>query len=163
WHPPGRRTSAFVFLVVARARHTQIVVAAQVDVVVGRILVLVDIFQFLVGQIGIGLLGLLLLDLLERDRLLGLEHRFGIPLVPAFDARHRLVLAEIVEAFTALGAATLSAPLRLHHGYVPYLPATRPAWKLRDLMETAPPIIKSRRGPAPSRAARALRQAQVAV
>jgi hypothetical protein len=70
----------------------------------------------LVSQVGIGFLGFLLLDLLEGDRLLGLEHRLGIPLVPALDASHRLVLAEIVEALTALGTAALGAPFRLHHG-----------------------------------------------
>jgi len=72
---------------------------------------------FLISELGIGLFGLLLLDrFLERDRLLRLEHRLGHPLVAAFDADDRIVLAEIVKAGGAFGAGPLGAPFRIHHG-----------------------------------------------
>src|SRR5687768_6423700 len=105
-----------VFLaVVAGARHAKIVVAPKVDVVVRRILAVVDI------------LGFLFLHFLERNRLLGLEHRLGNPLVAALDADDRIVLAEIVEAFTALGARALGAPLWLDHENVLVCPPRWPA------------------------------------
>src|SRR5687767_1200457 len=118
---PDSARPLMVFLVlVARARHAEVVVAAKVDVVVGRILAFVDILEVLVqvvaAEIGVGFLGLLvLLHFFERNRLLGLEHRLGKPLIAALDADDRIVLAEIVEAFTALGAAALGAPLWLDH------------------------------------------------
>ena len=94
---------------------SQIVVAAQIDVVVGRILVVVDAFEILVAQIGVvGDLDLLL-DLLIRNRLLRLEHRFGLPRVTALDAGYGIVLAQIVEAGAAFRAAMLGTPFWLDH------------------------------------------------
>ena len=119
---------SMIFLVVVGLGDAEVVVAAKVDIVVGRILALVDILQFFVGQVGIRFLGLLgLLHLLERNRLLGLEHRLRSPLVAALDADDRIVLAEIVEPFTALGAVALVAPLWLDHGNVLICPPLRQA------------------------------------
>src|SRR5690606_16804521 len=125
--------SAVVLVAVVALGHAKVVVAAKVDVVVGRILVVVDVLEIVVGEIGIGfLLDFLLLFFLEGNRLLGLEHRLGRPLVPAFDAGHRIVLAEVVKAFTALGAIALGAPLWLDHCKSSMLPAQGTGLKSRE-------------------------------
>ena len=93
--------------------HTKIVVTAQIDVVVRRIAVLVDV-EILFGQIGVrDDLGLL--DLFIGDRLLRLEHRIGLPGIAAFDAGDRVILAQIVKARAALRAAVLGTPFSLDH------------------------------------------------
>src|SRR5439155_7517486 len=105
------------FVVAAGARNADIVVAAEIDLIVRMLLgILVD-DEILGSEIGILLLDLdLLLGGIERHRLLGLEDRLRIPGDPAIDASHGVFLAEVVEAGAALGAGPLRAPFSLRHG-----------------------------------------------
>ncbi len=113
-----RLPSGLDFLVfVARTGHADIIVAADIDLVVRIFLgVLVDL-QILRGKIGIGRDDRVDLQLgrVERQRLLGLEDRLRLPGDAAIDAGHRIILAKIVEARAAFRAAALGAPFRFHH------------------------------------------------
>ena len=95
----------------------QIVVTAQIDLVIRRIIVVidVDILQIVIGQIAVGLVVLLLFLFLEGNWLLRLEHRLRRPFLTAFDAGDGIFLVQIVEAGAAVRARPLGAPFRFDH------------------------------------------------
>ena len=99
-----------------RGFHAQIIVAAEIDLVIGRGLLVFTGVDILViaGQVVV-LLDQLGLGLLERQRLLGLQNRLRLPMRTAIDARDGIVLAEIVKTSGAFRARTLRAPFRLDH------------------------------------------------
>ena len=109
-----------MFVVVRRRFHAQIVVAAEIDLVVRRGLFLfAQRFQILVLTLEVAVRFLRIgLDLLERQRLLGLEDRFRILRRAAIDAGDGIVLFEVVEARGAFRTRTLRAPFRLDHAVV---------------------------------------------
>ena len=102
-------------------------IAAEIDVVVRRIAVLVDV-QIGIGQVGIlDHFNLFLLDFFIRNRLLRLQHWLGMPGIAAFDASDGIVLAQVVKAGAALRAAVLGAPFSLDHvnsSMLPFATAT---------------------------------------
>ena len=105
-----------VAIVVIAAGNAEVIVAAKVNIIVRRIITIdcVDVdIEIVVGQISVVFL---LLDFLERHRLLGLEHRLRRPLVAAFDAFNRFVLGQIVKTRAAFRASALGSPFSLHHG-----------------------------------------------
>ena len=106
-----RKLSGIVGLAVV-GPDAEIVVATEIDIVIGRDIVIVDVE---ILELGLFLFLLFLLDFLEWNRLLGLQDRFGIPLIATIDAGDRIVLAQIIEASAAFRAAMLGAPFRLDH------------------------------------------------
>jgi len=101
----GSQKSGVVLVLALGSADAEIVVAAKIDIVVGRIAVLVEV-EILVRQIDVFFLDdFLLLHFLELHRLLGLEHRLRVPAVAALDASDRVILAEVVETSAALRAA----------------------------------------------------------
>ena len=107
-----------IVAVVVADTDPEIFVSAQVDIVVRRIAVVIDI-EILFGEIDIlDFLGLLLLHFLEGDRLLRLEHRLGVPGISAIDASDRIVLAQIVKPGAAFRAAMLGPPFGFDHSQV---------------------------------------------
>lgn len=118
------RSGIVVAVVVALAfGNAKIVVSAKVDIVVRRIIVVVDILDILqliivISEIAVGFaFFLLLFGIVEWNRLFRLEHRLGIPFMSALDAGYRFIIAEIVEAGSAIGAGTLGTPFSLRHSY----------------------------------------------
>ena len=94
--------------------NAQIVVAAEIDVVIGRIAIVIDVEFF--GQLGVcRLVSLGLLNFFLGNRLLRLQHRLLMPGMAAFDASDGIILAKIVKARAALRAAMLGAPFWLDH------------------------------------------------
>ena len=97
---------------------TEVVVAAKIDFIVGRIVVFIDVEIEIVviviaAQIAIRLGVLLLLAFfLGKNRLLRLQHGFGRPFFAAFDAGDGIVLVKIVEAGATVRAGPLGAPFR---------------------------------------------------
>ena len=88
---------------------------------------------------------LFLLIVVERNRLLRLEHWLGKPFLTAFDASDGIVIAEVVKAFPAFGAGTLGAPFWLRHGKILEFACFAASICMRIVLGPELPGIKSRR------------------
>src|ERR1700761_1103369 len=106
-----------MLVLVAAGLDAEIVVTAEIDLVIRRrLLILADVqIDVVAGEILVVLLGFIGLRRVEWQRLLRLENRLGLPCLAAIDAGHGVVLAQIVKARRAFRTRTLRAPFRLDH------------------------------------------------
>ncbi len=117
--PKSPRGRIFLAILLAALNHDfgQVVVAADIDVIVIRRFIAVGVDVEIVGlQRGFALvLAACLLAGVERQRLLGLQDRLRSPAVAAIDAGDRVILRQIIEACSAFWALALCAPFGLDH------------------------------------------------